>query len=272
MLPNNDLLHCLRPSISLPTPGYRPKLPKKTLTRRRRYLETHPSYFASASAEAELSEPLAYDRWVRRHLNASEREAEGKKRGFAGTLEAGLLRGEARREGVNDSRGYKELANRRETKVEGGAETVDWSVAESPPGEVVELGQPETEGDAGLEEEEDLPEDDVMSDIAHLRERIAESQSVRLRQRPRQPILLPAQAISDGAKTYAKRQGEERWRALLAERFVSGLDENFDYTIVDEDEELEGDWAGRQAEEGWFEEQESEIEGNVEGESGIQDF
>ena len=42
------------------------------------------------------SDPLSYDRLIRQYQSPSEREAEGKKRGWASTLETSLLRGEAK--------------------------------------------------------------------------------------------------------------------------------------------------------------------------------
>ncbi|KAL8920409.1 MAG: hypothetical protein Q9208_006290 [Pyrenodesmia sp. 3 TL-2023] len=62
--------------------------------RRKRYLDLHPSYFASPSRE--LADPLAYDRLIRRFQSAAEREAEGKRKGYSGVLEADLWRSEAR--------------------------------------------------------------------------------------------------------------------------------------------------------------------------------
>jgi hypothetical protein len=42
-------------------------------------------------------DPLGYDRLVRRFQSASEREAEGKRKGYAGVLEADMFRAEARK-------------------------------------------------------------------------------------------------------------------------------------------------------------------------------
>ncbi|CAD6570173.1 MAG: hypothetical protein ASARMPRED_003529 [Alectoria sarmentosa] len=62
--------------------------------RRKRYLDTHPEY--SSSPSLELADPLAYDRLVRRFQTPIEREAEGRKKGYSGTLEADLWRSEAK--------------------------------------------------------------------------------------------------------------------------------------------------------------------------------
>jgi hypothetical protein len=65
----------------------------RTKNRRLRYLELHPEYFNSS---LELADPLLYDRLIRRFQSTSEREAEGKKKGYSGTLEADLMRAEAK--------------------------------------------------------------------------------------------------------------------------------------------------------------------------------
>lgn len=65
----------------------------RTKNRRLRYLELHPDYF---NPSLELADPLLYDRLIRRFQSASEREAEGRKKGYSGTLEADLWRAEAK--------------------------------------------------------------------------------------------------------------------------------------------------------------------------------
>jgi hypothetical protein len=65
----------------------------RTKNRRLRYLELHPEYFNSS---LELADPLLYDRLIRRFQSAAEREAEGRKKGYSGTLEADLWRAEAK--------------------------------------------------------------------------------------------------------------------------------------------------------------------------------
>ncbi|KAL2043796.1 hypothetical protein N7G274_003315 [Stereocaulon virgatum] len=62
--------------------------------RRKHYLDTHPEYFSSPSLE--LTDPLAYDRLIRRFQSTSEREAEGRQKGYSGMLEADLWRSEAK--------------------------------------------------------------------------------------------------------------------------------------------------------------------------------
>lgn len=65
--------------------------------RRKFYLDQHPEYF---SQDLELADPLLYDRLIRRFQNSAEREAEGRKKGFSGILEADIVRSEAKMEAL----------------------------------------------------------------------------------------------------------------------------------------------------------------------------
>ncbi|KAK5090688.1 hypothetical protein LTR05_000863 [Lithohypha guttulata] len=66
--------------------------------RRKRYLERHPDYFGFS---LELANPLLYDRLIRRFQTPTEREIESRQKGYAGSLEADLLRSEAKLEDVH---------------------------------------------------------------------------------------------------------------------------------------------------------------------------
>lgn len=66
--------------------------------RRKRYLEVHPEYFSDSSLE--LADPLLYDRLVRRFQTASEREAEGRLKGFSGEMATDLWRAEAKKDAL----------------------------------------------------------------------------------------------------------------------------------------------------------------------------
>lgn len=79
-----------------------------------------------------------------------------------------------------------------------------------------------------------------------------------------------------------REEGLDQWTAFLRERFVRGEDEDFDYRIVDCDDELDT-LERREEEEAWFDEEEpdwasdgSDGEGKaervLEGETGVQDF
>lgn len=66
--------------------------------RRKRYLEVHPEYFFDSSLE--LAHPLLYDRLIRRFQTASEREAEGQRKGFSGQMATDLWRAEAKKDAL----------------------------------------------------------------------------------------------------------------------------------------------------------------------------
>ncbi|KAL2758374.1 hypothetical protein ACRALDRAFT_1061572 [Sodiomyces alcalophilus JCM 7366] len=79
-----------------PRPPRSPGAVREIRKRNRRlaYLEQRPEYFDNA--EHELAAPLLYDSLIRTFQTPAERETEGKRKGYSGVLEAGLLRGEAR--------------------------------------------------------------------------------------------------------------------------------------------------------------------------------
>ena len=89
--------------------------------RRKRYLELHPEYFKDSSLELAgrctihfltfvsfedsspilYTDPLLYDRLIRRFQSAAEREKEGRERGYSGVLEANFVRSEAKVEALH---------------------------------------------------------------------------------------------------------------------------------------------------------------------------
>lgn len=71
----------------------------KAKNRRKHYLEIHPEYFDDSSLE--LADPLLYDRLVRRFQTATEREAEGRRKGFSGILQTDLWRAEAKKDALS---------------------------------------------------------------------------------------------------------------------------------------------------------------------------
>jgi len=72
--------------------------------RRKRYLEVHPEYFSDSTLE--LAHPLLYDRLIRRFQTASEREAEGQRKGFSGQMATDLWRAEAKKDALADPDPY----------------------------------------------------------------------------------------------------------------------------------------------------------------------
>jgi hypothetical protein len=70
----------------------------------------------------ELASPLLYDRCIRRFQTPAEREAEGRKKGYAGVLEADLERGEAKLAALARERAQGEVGDEEdapESKEEG---------------------------------------------------------------------------------------------------------------------------------------------------------
>jgi hypothetical protein len=191
-------------------------------------------------------DPLGYDRLVRRFQSPAEREAEGRRKGFAGVLEADLWRAEARR----DEALARGLASGHEAQPgghgsdgrEGGGETSGQAAHFSNGGEDALLGLQRYL--------HSLPfDDDEEGDEA-------------------------------APEPQTKAEGLDAWRLMMAQRFVRGQDEDFDYATVDQagelDEEARRDME-REEEERWIE---SDAEawirdrdgGELEGETGVQDF
>lgn len=57
---------------------------------------------ACSTADSRRADPLLYDRLIRRFQSASEREAEGRKKGYSGVLEADLARSEAKLDALHN--------------------------------------------------------------------------------------------------------------------------------------------------------------------------
>ena len=175
-------------------------------------------------------EPLLYDSLIRQHQSAAEREIEGKSRGWGATLEASLLRSEAKMEAAREDRYAPEL----ESNI------------------------------------------DITTKQAPTRQRLDEDTDWTIA--PIEIAIAPDQPNQDVFKAYAQAQ----WQARIAERFVQGRDDDFDYSVVDGDEQLDGDegvegsWMERLKEEKWFDEEElnpGEGSGDeLAGETGVQDF
>ena len=102
-------------SISAPNPKAPERLQRiRIKNRRKRYLDTHPEYFspslelaglpiASCSGSYALRSyqaPLLYDRLIRRFQSPTERESEGRSKGYSGVLEADIWRSEAKIEAL----------------------------------------------------------------------------------------------------------------------------------------------------------------------------
>ncbi|KAJ6784629.1 hypothetical protein PWT90_04485 [Aphanocladium album] len=178
----------------------------RTQNRRRAYLQRHPKYFDNI--EHELADPILYERLVKRHQSAAEREAEGRAKGYGRTLEADLVRGETKLSNLRDAAGT--------------------SASKFLPDS---LSAPGGGGGGGIDETWDQPVE-------------------------------------------SKAHGLELWNLYLADRFVRGRDEEFDYAAVDGNDEYD-DVARREAQEEWFDEEEpgrADDAAPLEGETGFQDF
>ncbi|KAJ0167429.1 hypothetical protein CTA2_2652 [Colletotrichum tanaceti] len=98
-----------------------------------------------------------------------------------------------------------------------------------------------------------------------------------------EPASVPGDAKdftteADLSKTETKQDGLQRWQEFLTERFVRGHDEDFDYSLVDHNDDYDT-MERRDAEEAWFDEEDpnwaSDGDKQVEtkqGETGVQDF
>ena len=178
----------------------------RILNRRKRYLESHPEYF---SPDLESADPLLYDRLIRRFFTPTDREIERRQRGYAGTLEADLLRGEAKLEEARQAH------------------------------------------------------DDTDTDTRYTRTETGE-------------IV----AVQGDDEELSKEEAYERWYVVMERRFLEGKDEDFDYGVVDENEEYDDKRAEeRDAEEEWFDEEEprsvsgaGDVKVVLECQTGVQDY
>ncbi|KAK5999062.1 hypothetical protein PT974_01450 [Cladobotryum mycophilum] len=82
------------------------------------------------------------------------------------------------------------------------------------------------------------------------------------------------------ASAESKEHGLELWSTFLQERFVQGRDDEFDYSVVDTNDDLDVE-ARNEAEDAWFDQEDpgwasdespSDYTYKKEGETGIQDF
>lgn len=185
------------------------------------------------------SDPLAYDDLIRQHQTIAEREAEGRKRGWAGTLEASLLRSEARMAKADPfNPKYKEtvrspISSIDATHAQRKGPLIDWTIDNS-------------DSEEGLDDENETVKNDGRQ--SQVESAGNTKKSLRLR-------LI----------------GQEKWRDLIAQRFIDGCDNDFDYAAVDLNLSIDEDWAREQSEEDWFEKEDDHLEGH-EGETGVQDF
>ncbi|KAI0975692.1 coiled-coil domain-containing protein-domain-containing protein [Xylaria arbuscula] len=260
---------------SLPSPPYerpQPRPPRspahaaqvRVRNRRREWLSRNPSYFRSL--EHELADPSLYDALIRRFQSPEEREQEGRAKGFGRVLEVDLLRGEARLSKLaSDTRhGPDDQVSGGGFKSESSATSVDLtdsrvsrlSCSRPSPG-TPELTVPENGAEMNWEELE-----------------VLETHDLEKRSAPK-----------------TAEDGRMRWDEFLRLRFLNGGDEDFEYRIVDEDDEYDT-LERREQEDAWFDNEEpgwaeesdfddeaelvgegkKSVERPLTGETGVQDF
>ncbi|KAI9757454.1 MAG: hypothetical protein M4579_003470 [Chaenotheca gracillima] len=206
--------------------------------RRKFYLDHHPEYFSGL----ELVDPLLYDRCIRRFQSAAEREAEGKRKGYSGVLEADLFRGEAKLAAALSGRPPAYIPT-------------------DPPGTAApSLSGSGKVGNGETEQPLSRPQQGEINST----------------------YLLPGEEEEDeeaGDTPEDKAAGVTRWQQTMTRRFLAGEDDDFNYAEVDESEAFDDRIVEeREAEEKWFDKEEPEWVGidtekpKVEGETGVQDF
>ncbi|KAL5866857.1 hypothetical protein ACKVWC_010748 [Pyricularia oryzae] len=201
-----------------------------------------------SSPDHELADPLLYDSLVRRFQTPAEREADGRARGYGRVLETSLLRGEAKLERLAAS------------YVDGPA----------PPPGLIGSG---SGGSATATAE--------ASAAAPTNGAAAGAENGRGRETN---FAMTQDLIPDPKDAEA---GREQWFEFLRDRFVSGGDEEFDYSTVDENEDYD-DIERQDAEDAWFDNEVPQWDDDgddandpagggtrpreLKGETGIQDF
>ncbi|KAK6437286.1 hypothetical protein LTR95_006515 [Oleoguttula sp. CCFEE 5521] len=231
-------------------------------TRRRGYLAQTPTYLISASEDLEISHPIRYDKWVRRWQSADERQREGQSRGVAGALERGVARGEA----AAAARTEKTKPARAR---EGGSHS---------PRAAQRAGKDRDHGGVGTSLRHNGAED-LRSD-EHGREVGAVGNGTVDGDDDSELLDLNADFEDDRAgeeDVMTKVDGLHRWHAFIRHRFLSGKDDDFDYSTVDNNDAYDDlDDERQKAEDAWFGDESAEFvlddKGRVEGETGVQDF
>ncbi|KAI8953312.1 coiled-coil domain-containing protein-domain-containing protein [Xylaria longipes] len=264
------------PPESLPSSPYerpQPRPPKtpahaaqiRVRNRRREWLSRHPSYFRSL--EHELADPVLYDALVRRFQSPEEREKEGRAKGFGRVLEVDLLRGEARLSKLADDAPPR-ADGRGRRSFEGNGSV---GVAELTNSPLPHSSGPKSSGTGCRPEPSPAPGTEMSWEELE----VLETHDLEKRSAPQ-----------------TAEEGRARWDEFLWLRFVAGRDEDFNYRIVDEDDEYDA-LERREQEDAWFDNEEpgwigeSEdddktgpgrgwkkmgVERPLTGETGVQDF
>lgn len=231
--------------------------------RRREHLQRHPAYFDSL--DHELADPILYERLVKQYQSAEERAEEGRAKGYGRTLEASLIRGETNLSNLNSSPGLAVASSfAAPLAVTAGASSQNGAVFGTFSEASHDSSSHTTNGISHSEPTPDPPTEPPTSTIT-----IPQALTI---DRPWD------QPVSD------REQGLELWREFLEFRFVHGQDDDFDYTRVDQDQDLDV-LEHQDAEDDWYDEEEpswvddngsdTRMNGNDPlrtGETGIQDY
>ncbi|KAI0885989.1 coiled-coil domain-containing protein-domain-containing protein [Annulohypoxylon maeteangense] len=219
--------------------------------RRREYLERNLKYFDSL--DHEHPDPLLYDALIRRFQSPAEREAEGRTKGYSRVLEVDLIRGEAK------------IAQLTSATFAANITTAPLDPAPRP-SDAAETWIPKPaseDADAFIREYASGSDgfgDDGGGNVG------AETE-VGIKGLLRRPET--------------REEGRERWNDFLRRRFVLGRDDDFDYQVVDENDDLDV-IERREQEDAWFDDEDPDWATDpvgdqggrmmLEGETGIQDF
>ncbi|KAI1091945.1 coiled-coil domain-containing protein-domain-containing protein [Rostrohypoxylon terebratum] len=235
--------------------------------RRREYLERNPKYFDSL--EHELADPLLYDALIRRFQSPAEREKEGRTKGYSRVLEVDLIRGEAKIAQLTSATFAANITTTASQAPARGPSAESW--IPKPASEDVDAFIREyANGTDGLG-------DDGGGNGGGSGSGGGGGVEAGVKGLPRPPET--------------KEEGRERWNDFLRRRFVLGRDDDFDYQVADENDDLDV-MERREEEDAWFDDEDpgwasdpAEDQGGggtnngeklekktLEGETGIQDF
>lgn len=184
------------------------------------------------------TDPLLYDRLVRRFQSAAEREQEGRRRGYTGVLEADLYRSEAKLAALRQQQRPSEWSGRSNNNSNNNGNGINRSAAGTS-----SSSSYHSNGRILGEEEEDEDEDEDEDEE------------------------------EDTAPN--KESAWKRFVDVMTQRFLRGHDGDFDYASVDDSEEYDDrEEEERRRLELYIDDQTPEFvgEGLPGGETGIQDF
>lgn len=189
-----------------------------------------------------LADPDLYDTLVRQFQTPAEREAEGRAKGYSRVLEGSLLRGEARLERLAAA-----------AASHGGVGGTGPASSSSSTAAAAQVRPAAVEG-----EDEDGEEEEGTS------------------------LIVDVVDVDLAPPPADKAAGQRRWEDYLRDRFVRGRDDDFEYALVDGNDEYDV-LERRDEEDAWFDDEDpgwaSDRGGGdggaregTGGETGVQDF